>query len=221
MIDPGCFDTSYTADFRKNGNMRILVILGHPDPDSFNHAITCKVCRVLQEKGHKIILHDLYAENFDPLLTKEEIPKEGFVQASIQQHCRELQSADGIIIIHPNWWGQPPAILKGWIDRVIRPDVAYRFEDGDCGDGVPVGLLKANVVLVLNTSNTPFEREQKLFGDPLETLWKTCVFELCGVVNFHRKMFSVVVTSTKMQRQIWLNEVRQLALELFCSIPQG
>jgi NAD(P)H dehydrogenase (quinone) len=54
----------------------------------------------------------------------------------IELHCREIADVDGIIV-HPNWWGQPPAILKGWVDRVLRPGVAYRFLEGDAGEGVP------------------------------------------------------------------------------------
>jgi len=54
-------------------------------------------------------------------------------------------------VVHPNWWGQPPAILKGWIDRILRPGVAYQFLEGDAGEGVPVGLLKAETALIFNT----------------------------------------------------------------------
>ena len=133
------------------------------------------------------------------------------------RHCRlpsnstvgEIAAADGIIIVHPNWWGQPPAILKGWVDRVIRPGVAYEFLEGDAGEGIPHGLLKAQTALVFNTSNTETGREKNVFGDPLETIWKNCIFDLCGVTNFHRRMFNVVVTSTKAQRRNWLNSVRQ------------
>lgn len=57
--------------------------------------------------------------------------------------------------------GQPPAILKGWVDRVIRAGVAYEFAEGDSGEGVPIGLLKAKSALVFNTSNTLEERELK------------------------------------------------------------
>jgi len=89
----------------------------------------------------------------------------------------------------------PPAILKGWIDRVLRPEVAYRSSKGDQGEGVPVGLLKAKAAIVFNTTNTPDERERKIFGDPLEALWKKCVFDLCGVRKVHRRTFAVVVTS--------------------------
>ena len=133
----------------------------------------------------------------------------------IEKHCRELRAADGIVIVHPNWWGQPPAILKGWIDRVLRPGVAYRFEEGDSGEGVPVGLLKASAALILNTSNTPDEREHAVFGDPLEALWKRCIFGLCGVRTVRRRMFSVVVTSTPEQRHRWLLESGKLAAGLF------
>ena len=92
----------------------------------------------------------------------------------VVRHCSEIASADGIIIVHPNWWGQPPAILKGWVDRVSRPGVAYRFLEGDGGEGVPVGLLKAETAIIFNTSNTPEEREATVFGDPLDNLWKAC-----------------------------------------------
>jgi putative NADPH-quinone reductase len=117
--------------------------------------------------------------------------------------------------VHPNWWGQPPAILKGWIDRVVRPGVAYRFDEGDSGEGVPIGLLKAQAALVLNTANTPAEREQSVFGDPLEALWKRCIFDLCGVPRVERRMFGVIVTSTLEQRQQWLREAADLATTLF------
>jgi len=71
----------------------------------------------------------------------------------IKRHCEEFGQADGIIIIHPNWWGQPPAILKGWIDRVIRTGIAYEFKEGDSGEGIPKGLLKAGAAMIFNTSN--------------------------------------------------------------------
>lgn len=199
--------------------MKILVILAHPDPESFNHAIAATVCDTLEKKGHGVIFHDLYAERFDPILPSPEIPEEGLVSEFIHSQCTELQSAEGIVIIHPNWWGQPPAILKGWIDRVIRPGVAYCFEEGDSGEGVPVGLLKARAAVVFNTSNTPDEREMAVFGDPLEAIWKRCIFDLCGVKTFYRRTFSVVITSSTDQRREWLAEASQCIERLFPQAP--
>jgi Putative NADPH-quinone reductase (modulator of drug activity B) len=78
--------------------------------------------------------------------------------------------------------GYAASILKGWIDRVLRPGIAYRFLEGDDGGGIPEGLLKAKSALVFNTSNTPWERELEAFGDPLERLWKDCI---CSFLRNH------------------------------------
>ncbi len=111
--------------------------------------------------------------------------------------------------------GQPPAILKGWIDRIIRPEIAYEFLEDDKGEGVPNGLLEAQKAIVFNTSNTETEREKNLFGDPLETIWKNCIFDLCGVMDFSRKMFNIIVVSSEKQRKKWQKEVKQIVTEKF------
>ncbi|MRR35753.1 flavodoxin family protein, partial [bacterium] len=171
--------------------MRVLVVLAHPRSNSFNHAIGEAAVHVLEAEGHQVAFHDLYAEGFDPILVWKEIPKGSQIDRTIAMHCRDLVEAEGIIVVHPNWWGMPPAMLKGWVDRVIRPGVAYEFIEGDSGDGVPSGLLQARIALVFNTSNTPLQRELEAFGDPLQTLWKKCIFGLCGVQGFSRRMFGV------------------------------
>ena len=195
--------------------MNIIIILGHPSKGSFNHAIADTAASKLRENGHEVTYHDLYAERFDPLLFGEEIPKDAEVDPLIEKHCKEIRDADGIIIVHPNWWGQPPAILKGYIDRVIRAGVAYEFLEGDDGEGVPNGLLKAETAIVFNTSNTPEERELEVFGDPLEAIWKNCIFDLCGVENFYRKMYRVIVTSSHEERQQWLEDVEKTVDKYF------
>jgi len=195
--------------------MKISVILAHPRPGSFNHAIADEVTTTLRKSGHAVTVHDLYREQFDPLLPYSEISRDVPLPPVIALHCREIAEADGIIFVHPDWWGMPPAILKGWIDRVLRPGIAYRFAETDTGEGIPVGLLAAKAVLVFNTSNTPAEREQEVFGDPLERLWRDGIVSFCGVPVFRRRMFGVVVTSTEEQRKAWLGEVRELTRDTF------
>ncbi len=200
--------------------MRISVILAHPNKESFNHAIAATTIKILNQNGHEVYFHDLYEEKFDPILPTEEIPKYAYLPSEIEKYCTEISEADGIIVIHPNWWGQPPAILKGWVDRVIRPGVAYEFLEDDKGEGIPKGLLKAKSAIVFNTSNTENEREKNIFGDPLETIWKNCIFDLCGVNKFYRKMFNIIVVSSEEQRKEWLKEVRQTVSEFFPAIPR-
>jgi NAD(P)H dehydrogenase (quinone) len=199
--------------------MKILVVLAHPVPGSFNHAIAEAVVAALTRNGHAVDFHDLYEEGFDPLLPGGEIPADAAPPPAVVCHCEEVAAADGIVIVHPDWWGQPPAILTGWVDRIMRPGVAYKFLEGDSGEGVPVGLLRARTALVLNTSNTPPERERSVFGDPLDSIWKRCVFGLCGVDDVRRVTFSVVVTSSEEQRTAWLAQVGEIVTECFPGVP--
>lgn len=198
--------------------MNILLILAHPDPGSLNHALADVVRRTLEGTGHTVWFHDLYKESFDPILPAYEISRDSRLDPVLSAHCQELAQADGIVIVHPNWWGMPPAILTGWIDRVIRPGIAYRFEGDDGGEGVPRGLLRASAAFVINTSNTSESRENEVFGDPLERIWRDCVFGLCGVPEVHRMLLRIVVTSTKEERIQWIREAREQTL---CIFPHG
>ena len=195
--------------------MKVLVILAHPNRASFNHAIASTCSDALTANGHTVVFHDLYQERFDPVLPYSEFTRDAVLEDDIARHCNELSQADGIIVVHPNWWGQPPAVLKGWVDRVIRPGVAYEFQEGDTGEGVPCGLLKAKCALIFNTSNTETARERSVFGDPLESIWKKCIFDLCGTQSIHRRMFNIIVTSSDADRKEWLSEVRATTQRLF------
>lgn len=197
--------------------MKVLVVLAHPSGSSFNASIAKTVIATLDELGCEVCFADLYRDGFDPCIDTSEISSRKIPEdARVAQYCDWVKNADGFVIVHPNWWGQPPAILKGWIDRVIRPDVAYRFKQGDSGEGVPVGLLKKNArALVINTTDTEYEREMEVFGDPLETIWKNCIFGFCGVNDFSRKSYGIVVTSTLRQRQEWLEDVAVLVKNKF------
>lgn len=166
--------------------------------------------RVLVDRGYQTAFHDLYAERFDPIQPTGEDSNVSSSDMLVEQHCAELARADLILVFHPNWWGQPPAILKGWIDRVFRLNTAYAYPAGVGFEGVPVGLLRARVAIVVNTANTPAEREAAVFGDPLETLWTKCIFALCGVTNVVRRVYAPVSGSTAAQRDTWLAEITAL-----------
>jgi putative NADPH-quinone reductase len=195
--------------------VNVLVVLAHPDPASFNHALAAAAAEAARRQGHAVVLHDLHAERFDPIVPAAELARDAPLEPWLRRHCDELAAAEGIVVVHPNWWGQPPAILKGWIDRVVRPGVAYAFVEGDQGEGVPVGLLRARTAVVLNTSNTPAAREQEVFGDPLDSIWRRCLFDLCGVKDVRRRTFGVVVTSTAEARGRWLAEAAELVSAAF------
>lgn len=195
--------------------MNILVIFAHPYNKSLNYAIYQRTLGALEKNGHDVITHDLYAENFDPVLkgfeaASDEPPKDEVIKV----HAKHLTWADGIIIIHPTWWGQMPAILKGWVDRVIKNGIAFTFREDEDGNEKRVRLVKLKKALVINTANSSAEREASL-GDPLRNLWGKSVFSFLKVKDFHRKVFRIVAESTYEERVSWLDETEALIDTLF------
>ena len=200
--------------------MNILAIIAHPRSDSFCHALFQRVTERLQDAGHDLLVHDLYAEGFDPVLRAEETYTTGdaieqtLARASdpvVQQHRSEIARARGLLVVHPNWWGKPPAMLAGWMDRILVPGVAYRLESGE---GLPSGLLRIRSALILNTSDTPADREAML-GDPLQRIWENCVLPYCGVEAVTRRMFAPIAGSASAQRKAWLDDAGELARQAF------
>jgi putative NADPH-quinone reductase len=193
--------------------MKALVVVGHPAPGSFCRAIADRIRETWSAAGCQVRFHDLVEEDFDPRLTAAEARGRATGDPLVRQHITELRDSDLLAVVHPNCWGAPPAIMKGWIDRVFAPDAAYGFIKGvDQGD-VPVGLLATKVALVINTGNTPLDREREAFGDPLERMWRDCILTYCGVGEVMRALFGVVATSSEDERRRWLMEAVTLAEE--------
>lgn len=99
----------------------------------------------------------------------------------------------------------------GWVQRVLAPGVAYKL---GTADGEPAPLLKADRALVLNTSDTPLEREEREFGDPLQRIWAACVLPYAGITDVRRTVFRTVTDSFDEERAAWLHQARRLAAEL-------
>jgi putative NADPH-quinone reductase len=195
--------------------MRIAVYLAHPRPDSFNRALFDAVVDELHRQRSHVVAHDLYAEGFDPALS---VAETGTVTESLMaddeqvaRHRAEVVDMDALVFIHPNWWGMPPAILTGWVQRVLTPGVAYKL---GTAAGRPAGLLKASRALVLNTSDTPADRERNEFGDPLQRIWAACVLPYIGVTDVRRVVFRTVTDSTDEERTTWLRQAREHAATL-------
>lgn len=194
--------------------MQVYVLIAHQREDSFCHGITDTAIETLKAAGHTVVYHDLYKEGFEPILEDGEIPPDVELPPEIEQHVEEILASDGVIVVHPNWWASPPAILKGWLDRVLRVKRMYQF-----GPNGVEGLLGDKTAVVLTTSNTPREVELKVYGDPLENFWKKCVWGFCGVKeeNFERRNFESVVMSTPEERAGWLDDVREIVGRRFPS----
>ena len=108
--------------------MRVLVIHSHPDPESYSAALRATVMEGLAAAGHETRLIDLYAEDFDPVLRRGAWRdyEDALLNArGLDDHVQALAWAEAVVFVYPTWWYGPPAMLKGWLDRVWLPEVAF------------------------------------------------------------------------------------------------
>ncbi len=107
--------------------MRVLVVHCHPDPESFIAAARDRAVDVLARHSHDVRVTDLYANEFDPVFSAEERARhlEPGPDPAVATDAGDLQWCEQLVLVYPTWWSGPPAMLKGWIDRVWVKDVAF------------------------------------------------------------------------------------------------
>lgn len=131
----------------------MALVYAHPSPDSFAAHLRDTACRALTVNGHDVDLIDLYAERFDPVLGADEWSNRragGADWPEVADYAKRLAEANGLLLVHPTWWGGPPAILKGWFDRVLSPRVAYPLAVRS-GGRRPEGLRHVRRLTVVTT----------------------------------------------------------------------
>jgi NAD(P)H dehydrogenase (quinone) len=188
--------------------MKVLVVYTHPNPKSFNHAILDEVEEGLKESGHEVKVKDLYALNFKTSLDGADFVQimDGKIPPDVVQEQADIAWADGLVFIYPIWWFSTPALLKGWVDRVLLKGFAYDF----LPEG-PKGLLKHQKALVLTTTGGPEAgydaRDAK--GIIIRPMTDGTL-GFCGVQNISHKNFYGLPADEE-TRKGWLVEVRALA----------
>ena len=113
--------------------MNVLVVLAHPNADSFNHAIAERAVATLRSAGREVQLLDLYALGFKAAMSTDERAAyhgdQPVLDPLVAEHVELLRRADTLVFVYPTWWSSLPAILKGWLERVMVPGVAFVFDD--------------------------------------------------------------------------------------------
>ncbi len=151
--------------------MRIQVIYAHPVEDSFNNAIHQRVLETLRRKDHAIIDTDLYRENFQPTLSHDERVKyflSGQNTETVQAYIDNLRWAEALVFCFPTWWHGMPAILKGYLERVWLPGVAFHLN----GNGGPLqpGLQHIRKLAFVTTYGAPWWFVQLYMRHPVKTI---------------------------------------------------
>lgn len=134
--------------------MKHLVVYAHPNPESLNHSILGTTVNTLKKNGHEVVVRDLYALDFQPVLKPEDTAamKVGKTPDDIKTEQEFIAEADVITFIYPIWWTGLPAILKGYVDRVFAFGFAY-----SAGPEGVIKLLEGKKGFIINTHGTPNE----------------------------------------------------------------
>jgi NAD(P)H dehydrogenase (quinone) len=195
----------------------VVVILCHPLPGSFNHALAERVVGTLAELGHGACLHDLYAEGFDPVLPGEELRRGVSFDETVLVHTEQLSSCGGIVVVHPDWWGLPPALLKGWVDRVFRPGVAYELEGEEFLRKRSAPLLRGRTALVFATTEASPAEDPGL----IERFWREAVFRFCGIESSECRILRNMHGLEQGERTAWLRSAAEAVRHWFPPDPPG
>lgn len=160
--------------------MRHAVIVAHPEPKSFNFHVAETYCEAVRSRGHEVILRDLYRLQFDPLLKSGELPRPGRAKAEpdVVAERQVIADANVFVFIYPLWFNAPPAMIKGYMDRVF----GMGFGFGPIHHGGNEPLLTGKSLLSFTTSGAPTEwlRQEGGLG-ALRNLYDEHFAAVCGL----------------------------------------
>jgi NAD(P)H dehydrogenase (quinone) len=191
--------------------MKILVVLAHPLKESFAASVAAMVNETLRASGHDVDFLDLYAEDFDPRLTVAERASYfsgDYDDAAIRPHVERLRTADALILVFPQWWFNLPAILKGFIDRVFIPGVAFT-NDPDGGRLIPkLGNIKH--FWAITSTGSPWWIVHFYMGNPIKRQLKRGVAAFCSKgLDFRMLSLHDMDRSTPEKCRAFLEKVRR------------
>ncbi|SUB24588.1 NAD(P)H-dependent oxidoreductase [Avibacterium avium] len=189
--------------------MKHLIIFAHPNgQDSFNRSILDRTLNASRALKVEIQVRDLYQLNFDPVISWAELQgaNQGITPAEIREEHRLIREADLITLVYPLWWMGFPAILKGYLDRVLSHGFAYKTEDGQS-----VGLLQGKKMQQFITIGSNVEKYQQLGIDKsLRDCLVDGLFNFCGITDIQHKFFGDIHIIDDKARQQMLEDVAQI-----------
>jgi putative NADPH-quinone reductase len=164
----------------KGGTVKAVLVSAHPCADSFTCAIASAALRGLEKSGHDVTHLDLYGLDFVTAMTKDEHDayrtQESAPDAMVREHGEIVRNAGLLVFVYPTWWGGPPAVLKGWLERVLVPGVGFTFDDSG---RVRPGLTNVHRIVGVSTYGSPWTYV-KLVNDNGRRMLMRALRMVCG-----------------------------------------
>ena len=180
---------------------KIFLVYGHYNEKSFNASIKKTFINTAEEKGHEVDLVDLYKEKFDPVFAGEEPGPD------VLDHRKRIERSDVIALIAPIWNFRMPAIVEGWMDKVLAPPWAFRFKKIFGNYGYPVGNLTGKKAIVFCTYGSPQFAIRTFFLNMPTKRLRRGVFNICGISEVIYKRYFAVPFVGDMKRRKFLEDV--------------
>jgi putative NADPH-quinone reductase len=134
-----------------------LIVVAHPSTDAYCHALADRAHTGLLAAGHEVVVIDLYAQHFRTAMTAEERAAyhgdEPIIDPMVAEHAELVQRAETIVFVYPTWWSGLPAILKGWLERVLVPGVGFVLDERT--NKVRPGLDRMRRIVGISTYGSP------------------------------------------------------------------
>jgi putative NADPH-quinone reductase len=191
--------------------MNTLILYCHPWEGSYNFAFLKAITKGLEKRNVSYEILDLVLDGFNPVMTEADLAvyrKGAFVDPKVGEYQEKLMRAEEIIIITPIWWGMPPAILKGFFDKVFLPHWAYETSDSGLLQGKLTHIKKATVI---STMNSPQFYYNLFLKSPLKNSMILGTLKACGVQNIKWISFPNVLKQKQGIREKWLNKLERYA----------
>ena len=185
--------------------MKIQIIYAHPFDESFNKAILDNTIEGLKHAGHEYDLIDLNKEGFNPILTREELAQysEGkYLDPKVGEYLSKIKKAEHLVFIFPIWWGDVPAILKGFFDKVFLKKETYEIKGM-----MPVPKLKGRSATLISTMNGSRFFYNWFWKAPVKQTVIKCTLKLCGIKPMKWIEFQQVVSTSDTKRERMLDRV--------------
>ncbi len=185
--------------------MKVLVILGHPRPDSFAEAMAEAYMDGAGAAGVEVTYLKLYDLEFDIHVTTQKLRKQ-FSEPDLDYARQCVSEADHLVFVYPTWWATMPALLKGFLDRLLLPGFAFEEKDRNTDW---IQLLKGKTAQLITTMDTPILVYRFLYHAPGTNAMRKGTLGYCGIKPVRFLGFSPISYTTKDKRQKWLRRVRR------------
>lgn len=191
--------------------MKVAIVFNHPYEGSYCNAILDSVTRGLKQANQEVDIINLDKDGFNPVMTSQDLKAfrdKQPVDTQVIEYKNRLEKAEHLIFIFPIWWELMPALMKGFVDKVIFPGVFYDYVNGSTTKMIPL-MTNIKGVTVITTMNTPHILYRLVFGNAIQKAFMRGTFWKLGYKNRKWISFNMVKQVSVEKRKMWLTKIEK------------